>query len=143
MASISVKTYVNMLLSSLEGVSSADSSAKAFASAGASDQINLLLSLVRKNKDEKKLHEISRVFEREFYRVKGIEKGFIQSASRLTEKDMKMIEKILEEKLKIKVELKNETDKSVIGGFKFFSEDHVLDASIGRKITELEKKLAS
>lgn len=133
MASISIKTYVKILLSSLHEVNSDE----------VSDRIKLFISMVRKNKDEKKLHEIERVFEREFYKAQGIEKGFVNSSFKLTEKEMKAIEEMLEKKLKTRVEVKNEIDKSLIGGFKFFSENHVLDASIGKKIADLEKKLSA
>lgn len=75
------------------------------------------------------------------YKELNIKKGTIYSTIKLSELEIKEIEKKTSEILHATVILDNKLDKKLIGGFKIQVEDMVIDESIKKKLDDLKISL--
>ena len=71
----------------------------------------------------------------------GIKEGIVYSAEKLSEAEIKKIEKSIGERLSSKVELENHVDNRLIGGVKVYVDDKVFDGTILGKIERLRSSL--
>ena len=71
----------------------------------------------------------------------GIKKGTLYSINKLSEDEIKNVEKAFKEKLNIKVELTNVIDTSLIGGIRVVINDHIYDGSLKNKMESLKSSL--
>ena len=71
----------------------------------------------------------------------GIKEGIVYSAEKLSEAEIKKIEKSIGERLSSKVELENHVDHRLIGGVKVYVDDKVFDGTILGKIERLRSAL--
>ncbi|MBR6866114.1 MAG: ATP synthase F1 subunit delta [Bacilli bacterium] len=71
----------------------------------------------------------------------GIKEGIVYSAEKLSEAEIKKIEKSIGERLSSKVELENHVDHRLIGGVKVYVDDKVFDGTILGKIERLRSNL--
>ncbi|MBO7121578.1 MAG: ATP synthase F1 subunit delta [Bacilli bacterium] len=71
----------------------------------------------------------------------GIKEGIVYSAEKLSEAEIKKIEKSIGERLSSKVELENHVDHRLIGGVKVYVDDKVFDGTILGKIERLRSSL--
>ncbi|MCH5171365.1 MAG: F0F1 ATP synthase subunit delta [Erysipelotrichales bacterium] len=75
------------------------------------------------------------------YKELNIKKGTIYSTIKLTEKEIKDIEKRTSEILHSTVVLDNKLDEKLIGGFKIQVEDMIIDESIKKRLDDLKTNL--
>lgn len=71
----------------------------------------------------------------------GIKEGIVYSAEKLTESEIKKIEKSIGDRLGSKVELENHVDHRLIGGVKVYVDDKVFDGTILGKVERLRNTL--
>lgn len=71
----------------------------------------------------------------------GIKEGLVYSASPLSEEEMALLVKTLEEKLGVKLELENRTEPSLIGGVKVAIDGKVYDGTLSSKLEALRSRL--
>ena len=75
------------------------------------------------------------------YESKNISNGTIYSAVELTDGQIKDFNKKTSDLTGKKVTLKNITDKSIIGGVKIIVEGKIIDATIKKRLIDLEESL--
>ena len=71
----------------------------------------------------------------------GVKRGYLFSASKLSDREVSYIELALSKKLIARVKLKQKVDPSLIGGIKIALDDKVYDASLKTKLNDLKKHL--
>ena len=105
-----------------------------------SEVLNFLYILIDKRR--------TRNFEKIVYQYKnminesqGISAGTISSVESLTEEQLKAFEEKTGKLLRKKVSLKNDVDASILGGVKIFVEGKVIDASVKKRLQDLEGSL--
>lgn len=71
----------------------------------------------------------------------GIKEGLVYSAMPLSEKEMALVTASFEEKLRVKVELENRTEPSLLGGIKVAIDGKVYDGTLSSKLEALRSRL--
>lgn len=71
----------------------------------------------------------------------GIQHAVVESARKLSEDDLRRIASTLEKKYKKKFVLKNKIDPKLIAGMRIIMDNHVVDASMAKKIEDLRNTL--
>lgn len=99
---------------------------------------NFLTFVIRKNRDEY-IPSIARMYEKLYRESKGMVVSTITSAIELPAPTLKAISKYIENTKHKKVELRTETNESLIGGFVLDVEDQRMDASIKGQLSKLYK----
>ncbi len=102
-----------------------------------------LINLVVKNGREKYLPAIARVFLHTAKKHEGITESLLTSAVKVDEKIKKQVIDLIAGIFKTKVDLKENIDESIIGGFILKVEDNYIDASIRNKLTKIRKELTT
>jgi len=100
-----------------------------------------LINLVIKNGREYYLPAISRRFIREIKDYKGITETSITTAVKLEDNVVKQVEEFIAKTFSTKVELKQNIDEDIIGGFILRVDDSYVDASVKSKLRIIEKEL--
>lgn len=100
-----------------------------------------LIDLVVKNGREAFLPAIIRRFLHEIKTHKGVTESTITTAVKLDDKVVKQVESFISDTFKTKVDLKQNIDKEIIGGFILRVEDAYVDASVKSKLRAIEKEL--
>lgn len=100
-----------------------------------------LLDLVLNNKRELSIPGIARNFEDQYKGFKGIKSAVLVSAASVDDKVKEKIAAILKKALKSDIELETEKNKDLIGGFVIRIDDQQYDASVARKLKNIEKQL--
>ncbi len=85
--------------------------------------------------------EILAEFIRIAYKDLNIKKGTIFSTIKLTEAEIKEIEKKTSEIINATVVLENKLDENLLGGFKIQVEDMIIDESVKKRLDDLKNKL--
>jgi len=85
------------------------------------------------------LYATAREFIREYNEVKGIVHATVISASRLSEKNLDALQKVIAGEINAEVVLRNTVDPSLIGGFVVNVGDKQIDASISGKLNKLKR----
>ena len=67
----------------------------------------------------------------------GVAEGRIISAAPLTEEQLAGFEDQVSELFRIKVRLKNETDRSLIGGVRIFVNGRMIDTSLRKRLDDM------
>ena len=99
-----------------------------------------LIDLVVKNGRESFIPAIARVFIHETMKYKGITESVLTTAVKVDDKVKKQIIDLISEVFKTKVELKENIDTEIIGGFILRIDDNYIDASIRNKLQENKKR---
>lgn len=102
-----------------------------------------LIDLVVKNGREKYLPAIARVFMHEVKKHKGITEMVLTTAMNVSPAIKKQISEKIEKLLNTRIELKENVDESIIGGFVLKVEDNYIDASVKNKLNKIKKELSS
>jgi F-type H+-transporting ATPase subunit delta len=102
-----------------------------------------LVDLLIKNGREDYLPAVARVFHDETLRYQGITETSLTTAVPVNEKIRKEISALIETLFKTKVELKENVDSSIIGGFILKVNDNFIDASVRNKLRKVKKSLSS
>jgi F-type H+-transporting ATPase subunit delta len=100
-----------------------------------------LLDLIVKNGRESYIPAIARVFIHETKTYKGITDSILTTAVKVDDKLRKLIADLISEVFKTKVELKENVDPEIIGGFILQIDDSYIDASIKNKLRKIKKEL--
>jgi F-type H+-transporting ATPase subunit delta len=106
------------------------------------DKITLsLIDLIVKNGRESFIPAIARVFMHETKKYKGITESVLTTAVKVDEKVKKQITDLISEVFTTKVELKENIDTEIVGGFILQIDDNYIDASIKNKLRKIKKEL--
>jgi F-type H+-transporting ATPase subunit delta len=100
-----------------------------------------LIDLVVKNGRESFIPAIARVFIHETKKFKGITESVLTTAVKVDDKVKKQIIDLISEVFKTKVELKENIDPEIVGGFILQIDDNYIDASIKNKLRKIRKEL--
>jgi F-type H+-transporting ATPase subunit delta len=100
-----------------------------------------LIDLVVKNGRESFLPAIARVFIHETKKFKGITESVLTTAVKVDDKVRNQISDLISEVFKTKVDLKENIDTEIIGGFILQIDDSYIDASIKNKLRKIKKEL--
>ncbi len=100
-----------------------------------------LLDLVLNNNRELYIPGIARNFEDKYKREKGIKSAVLVSAAAVDTSVKEQISAILKKALNSQIELRTEENKDLIGGFVINIDNQQYDASVARKLKNIEKKL--
>ena len=100
-----------------------------------------LIDLVVKNGRESYIPAIARVFIHETLKFKGVTESVLTTAIKVDAKVSKQITDLISKVFKTTVELKENIDTEIIGGFILRIDDNYIDASIRNKLRKIEKEL--
>jgi len=100
-----------------------------------------LVDLVVRNGREKYLPAIARVFVHNTMKYNGITESFLTTAVKMDAAIKKEISNLITELFKTKVDLKENIDESVIGGFILRVDDNYIDGSVRNKLRKIKKEL--
>jgi F-type H+-transporting ATPase subunit delta len=100
-----------------------------------------LIDLVVKNGRANFIPAIARVFISETMRYKGITKSTLTTASSIDGKVKQQIIDMISSVFKTKVELEENIDSALIGGFILRVDDNYIDASVRNKLRKIKKEL--
>jgi F-type H+-transporting ATPase subunit delta len=102
-----------------------------------------LIDLIVQNGRETFIPAIVRNFIHETKKYKGITESVLTTAVRVDDKVKKQITDLISEVFKTKVELKENIDPEIVGGFILQVDDNYIDASIKNKLRKIKKELIS
>jgi F-type H+-transporting ATPase subunit delta len=100
-----------------------------------------LIDLIVQNGRESFIPAIARDFIHETKKYKGITESVLTSAVKVDEKVKIQITDLISAVFKTKVELKENIDPEIIGGFILQIDDNYIDASIRNKLRKIRKEL--
>jgi len=106
-----------------------------------SDEFISLFSLMLKKNRESELCATLEEFTDMVLKHKGITTAFVYSAAKLSEEQLSAIKEKLSVNLNKQVNIKTETDSSLIGGVKICVDGHVIDGTIKKQLDELKQNL--
>jgi len=101
-----------------------------------------LVSFLLQKKREEELFTIATQFLNTYRQMKGISQATVISAVSLSEKNLSMIQKYVEDLLgQPGIQLNNEIDLSILGGIVVKHEDMLLDKSVSKELREIRKQI--
>jgi F-type H+-transporting ATPase subunit delta len=100
-----------------------------------------IIDLLVKNGRESYLPAIARVFIHETKKYKGITESVLTTAVKVDAKIKKQITDLLSDVFKTKIEIEENIDSEIIGGFILRVDDNYIDASIKNKLRKIKKEL--
>jgi F-type H+-transporting ATPase subunit delta len=100
-----------------------------------------LIDLVVKNGRESFLPSIARVFVHETLKFHGITETYLTSAVEVNEEIKKEISSLVAEVFNTKIDLKENIDPQIVGGFILRIGDKYIDASLRNKLRKIKKEL--
>jgi F-type H+-transporting ATPase subunit delta len=101
-----------------------------------------LVDLLIKNGRESHLPAVARVFRDETLKYRGITETYLTTAVPVNDKIRKQITELISSVFKTKVELKENVDSGIIGGFILKVNDNFIDASVRNKLRKIKKGLS-
>lgn len=87
------------------------------------------------------LYDIFKESLKQFDAYLSIEKGIIYSSKKLSDENINKIKKALENKINKKIELINEVDESIIGGFKITLDNSIYDTTVNTRLEKMKETL--
>jgi F-type H+-transporting ATPase subunit delta len=100
-----------------------------------------LIDLIVKNGRESFIPAIARNFIHETKKYKGITESVLTTAIKVDDKVTKQITDLISEVFKTKIELKENIDPEIVGGFILQIDDNYIDASVKNKLRKIRKEL--
>lgn len=100
-----------------------------------------LIDLIVKNGRESFIPAIARNFIHETKKHKGITDSVLTTAVKVDDKVKKQITDLISDIFKTKVDIKENVDPGIIGGFILQIDDSYIDASIKNKLRKIKKEL--
>lgn len=100
-----------------------------------------LLDLIVKNGRESFIPAIARNFIHETKKFKGITESVLTTAIKVDDNVRKQIIDLISKVFNTKVELKENLDPEIVGGFILQVDDNYIDASIKNKLRKIKKEL--
>lgn len=101
-----------------------------------------LVDLLIKNGRESYLPAVARVFRDDTLKYRGITETYLTTAVSVNDKIRKQITDLVSSVFKTKVELIENVDSSIIGGFILKVNDNFIDASVINKLRKIKKELS-
>lgn len=105
--------------------------------------VSSMIGLVVKNGRESFLPAIARVFVHETMKYNGITESILTTAVETDPGIRKQVSVLIEDLFKTKVDLRENVDPDIIGGFILKIDDNYIDASIRSKLNKIRKELRS
>jgi len=102
-----------------------------------------LIDLAVKNGRERYIPSIARVFIHETKNYKGITESALTTAVKVDPEIKKQVSSLIEKLFKTRVDLKENIDESIIGGFILKVDDNYIDASVRTKLRKIRAELVS
>ncbi len=102
-----------------------------------------LIDLAVKNGRERYIPSIARVFIHETKNYKGITESALTTAVKVDPEIKKQVSALIEKVFRTRVDLKENIDESIIGGFILRVEDNYIDASVRTKLRKIKAELVS
>jgi F-type H+-transporting ATPase subunit delta len=102
-----------------------------------------LIDLVVKNGRERYLPAIARVFVHDTKEHNGITESVLTTAVKIDPEIRNQVSNLIEKIFKTKVDLKENIDDSIIGGFILKVEDNYIDASLRNKLRKIRAELTT
>jgi F-type H+-transporting ATPase subunit delta len=102
-----------------------------------------LIDLVVKHGREKYLPAITRMFIHETKKHNGVTESVLTTAVKVDPGIKKQVSDLIANLFKTKVDLKDNIDESIIGGFVLKVEDNYIDASVKNKLRKIRKELSA
>jgi len=99
------------------------------------------IGLILENKRIAHLPDILRRFLKYYREKKGLKDVQLTTASKISEKVHENIRDFIEKNFNAKVELREKTDRDIIGGFIVEIDDMRIDASVRKKLNNIQKSL--
>lgn len=99
------------------------------------------LDLVIKNRREIYLKDISRNFQSLCRKDKGVLSAILTSAVKVEDENKVRISSILAKAFNSEIELTEQVDENIIGGFVIRVEDQQLDASVSNQLNQIKREL--
>jgi len=106
-----------------------------------SELVPLLTDMLVRKRREMYLPEVAKSFLKLYDDSKGIERGTLISAIKLSAKEESDIQQAMEAKLGKKLELEMEVNPDLIGGFVLKVEDQLFDGSISSSLRKIRQEL--
>ena len=100
-----------------------------------------LIDIIVKNGRESFIPAIARVFIHETKKFRGITESVLTTAVKVDDNVKKQITDLISDVFKTNVELKENIDPEIIGGFILQIDDNYIDASIKNKLRKIKKEL--
>lgn len=102
-----------------------------------------MIDLVVRNGREKYLPAIARVFHHETKKHEGITESVLTTAVKISPEISKQVAELIASIFKTRVDLKENIDENIMGGFILRVEDHYIDASVRSKLAKIRKELTT
>lgn len=102
-----------------------------------------LIDLIVRNGRDTSLPAIARVFINDTMRQYGITEAMLTTAVKVAPEVRKKIVSIISDLFRTKVELKENIDDKILGGFILRVEDNYFDASVRNKLRKIRKELGA
>jgi F-type H+-transporting ATPase subunit delta len=102
-----------------------------------------LIDLVVKNGRERYIPAIARVFVHDTKEHNGITESVLTTAVKIDPEIINQVSVLIEKIFKTKVDLKENIDELIIGGFILKVEDNYIDASLRNKLRKIRAELTS
>jgi F-type H+-transporting ATPase subunit delta len=100
-----------------------------------------LIDLIVKNGRESFIPAIVRNFIHETKKYKGVTDSVLTTAVKVDDKVKKQITELISNIFKTKVDLKENIDPEIVGGFILQVDDSYIDASVRNKLRKIKKEL--
>jgi F-type H+-transporting ATPase subunit delta len=97
--------------------------------------------LLAQNKREQYLPEMCYNYHQYYKQEKGIKEAVLTTAQPLDVKYKEEILQLLKKKFKLNIELNDQVNEELIGGFRLRIDDQQIDASIASKLKKIKKEL--
>ncbi len=101
----------------------------------------IFLQLLIENKREMYLFNICHYFISYYKEKRGIKEATITTANPLSTAHRKEVLDFITKKFKIKIELKEQVNPAIIGGFVLRIEDQQINASLGAQLNKIKREL--
>jgi len=102
-----------------------------------------LIDLAVKNGRERYIPSIARVFIHETKNYKGVTESVLTTAVKVDPEIKKQVSDLIEKLFRTKVDLTENIDDSIIGGFILKVEDNYIDASVRNKLRKIRAELVT
>lgn len=98
-------------------------------------------ALLNKNKREAELPVICLNFKQMYKQKSLVQEAILTTSHPLAPEHLQEIQQLLAKKFNLQLDLKEQVNPEIIGGFKLRIEDQLLDASIASKLKKIRKEL--
>ena len=100
------------------------------------------IALVVENNREEYLPGMARMFIKFYKEEKGIREATLKTAVKIDEKTKNQLTELIKQVYRSEIELSDEVDEKLIGGFILRVEDLQMDASVAGQLQKIRKELA-